>query len=561
MVRWILAGLILFAPAARAQPPAPVHRLTSGWLLHLGDDMAWASPTLDDHAWAHVQVPGSWDRVAPGYDGYGWYRLRLRLPDDLVDEPVGLRVGEVGDAFEVYWDGVRIGGGGSLPPNFAEGVPTTRLLVPNSVLRAHPGPDHVLAVRVYNEYAMGGLTGGVTLGRYDALVDDGQIGTMLLGGLIAFFLAIGGYHFVFFLRRRTAKENLYFALLCGAAALYAASFAQDFFSTTSRHVNPLRMGIATLLAAGPIYIALVAKLFQLVPNRISRAASLLLLAGLAVVLAVPLRRVPPVYATFGALVGVGIVASVGWAFLRSRPRDSRTYVLLAGMAGLAIALNLDLLAGSHVLPVLRIIPGVRGVFWLGFLAFVTAVGMETAGSFAAAELNARIDPLTGLMRRNVFEEALAREMDRRRRAGGRVILAILDLDYFKRVNDTYGHRAGDAVLERVGFLLRHNARNIDLVARLGGEEFAALLHDTDAEGAMTFVDRFRRRLKATEIVVPGGVVRDLTVSVGVAVGNGWIPADDLVDSADQAMYAAKRAGRDRLVIVTPGTPTQAAASG
>jgi diguanylate cyclase (GGDEF)-like protein len=142
-----------------------------------------------------------------------------------------------------------------------------------------------------------------------------------------------------------------------------------------------------------------------------------------------------------------------------------------------------------------------------------------------------------------------------------VILAILDLDYFKRVNDTYGHRAGDAVLERVGFLLRHNARNIDLVARLGGEEFAALLHDTDAEGAMTFVDRFRRRLKATEIVVSGGVVRDLTVSVGVAVGNGWIPADDLVDSADQAMYAAKRAGRDRIVVVTPGTPTQTAVSG
>ena len=196
------------------------------------------------------------------------------------------------------------------------------------------------------------------------------------------------------------------------------------------------------------------------------------------------------------------------------------------------------------------LPGVPGLFWLGFLAFVVAVGIATASSFAEAEVHARMDPLTGLVLRHVFEEALTNEAERRRRSGGMLTLLIIDLDHFKRVNDTHGHRVGDEVLSRVGHMLRHNARNIDLTCRLGGEEFAVLLSDTDVEGAHSFINRFRQRLSDLELHTAVGVVAELTASVGIVVSTGWVETQSLLDAADGAMYEAKRSGRNRVVTVS-----------
>ena len=150
------------------------------------------------------------------------------------------------------------------------------------------------------------------------------------------------------------------------------------------------------------------------------------------------------------------------------------------------------------------------------------------------------DPLTGLVNRRGFEEALERELARAQRSGAPVALVVFDLDHFKQLNDTLGHAAGDRALVQFARLLRRSARRGDVLARIGGEEFAAVLYDADANDALTFAERVVARQRQLDHGTP------LTVSAGVAVGRSPYPTrDEIFDAADRALYAAKRAGRAR----------------
>jgi diguanylate cyclase (GGDEF)-like protein len=158
---------------------------------------------------------------------------------------------------------------------------------------------------------------------------------------------------------------------------------------------------------------------------------------------------------------------------------------------------------------------------------------------------ARTDPLTGLINRRGFDEALAREHARRLRGGPPSALVLVDIDHFKHVNDTWGHPAGDETLRLLGSLLSSTFRSTDVVGRIGGEEFAVLLVDCApaeaAERARGLCDRVRTQARGWE--------HPITVSVGVAASleRAQTPTE-LMASADAALYAAKAAGRDRVWI-------------
>jgi diguanylate cyclase (GGDEF)-like protein/PAS domain S-box-containing protein len=159
-----------------------------------------------------------------------------------------------------------------------------------------------------------------------------------------------------------------------------------------------------------------------------------------------------------------------------------------------------------------------------------------------AELSeaALTDRLTGLPNRRAIEAATARL------AQGEHCIALLDLNRFKQVNDTYGHDAGDAVLKGFADLARQLVRTHDTVARLGGEEFVLLFEHTRLEQAYAICDRMRRILGQTPLATPAGPVR-VTVSGGVvAIGRGGLEAS--LKAADEALYLAKRSGRDRLLV-------------
>lgn len=163
---------------------------------------------------------------------------------------------------------------------------------------------------------------------------------------------------------------------------------------------------------------------------------------------------------------------------------------------------------------------------------------------------AATDSLTSLPNRRAFEQALRRDLARAERSKEPLAVVMIDVDFFKKVNDTYGHATGDVVLRSVAEILRSTLRTGDIAARLGGEEFVALLPNANAEGGKIVAERLRTKLAATAMTGPQGPF-NVTASFGVAFVQGAAcrGADaSLLEKADAALYEAKRSGRNRVVV-------------
>jgi diguanylate cyclase (GGDEF)-like protein len=168
------------------------------------------------------------------------------------------------------------------------------------------------------------------------------------------------------------------------------------------------------------------------------------------------------------------------------------------------------------------------------------------------QLLASRDDLTGLMNRRHFMESAATELRRAQRYGRPTAVALGDLDFFKSLNDTYGHGAGDAVLRTFAEMLTESLRQSDLLCRYGGEEFAFLFPESTVEQAHNLVERFRERWATQEIRLPDGLLVRVTLSIGVADAS-QVSIDVALQRADLALYEAKRLGRNRVVVAAePG---------
>ncbi len=164
---------------------------------------------------------------------------------------------------------------------------------------------------------------------------------------------------------------------------------------------------------------------------------------------------------------------------------------------------------------------------------------------ALVDLSSR-DALTGLSNRRAFDLALAREIDRVARSGEPALLLAVDIDHFKRINDTHGHGAGDQVIRAVASALIDSVRPMDLVARIGGEEFAIILPNCASAFGETVAERVRRRVERMPVAVGPGVHLNCTISIGGAFAPQWVRSTPAlwVERADQQLYLSKAQGRN-----------------
>ncbi len=163
-----------------------------------------------------------------------------------------------------------------------------------------------------------------------------------------------------------------------------------------------------------------------------------------------------------------------------------------------------------------------------------------------------LDPLTKIFNRKSFDEGLLRCFDDASAGDMPLCLMLLDIDYFKRFNDTWGHQTGDQVLRLVAMTLKSNIKGKDMAARYGGEEFAAILPETDLEGAMIVADNIRRAVQAKELLKrsTNEKLGRITASFGVAAYRSGDTPSSLIERADRCLYAAKHAGRNRVFVET-----------
>jgi diguanylate cyclase (GGDEF)-like protein len=177
------------------------------------------------------------------------------------------------------------------------------------------------------------------------------------------------------------------------------------------------------------------------------------------------------------------------------------------------------------------------------LAFEREVIRRQAAAFARA---AAIDPLSGLYNRRHFHARLKEELQRAERRDSTVALLMIDLDDFKRVNDTLGHGAGDTTIRAAATIIRRSVRPFDICTRYGGEEFAVVMPDSSAAIAETVAERIRTRIGAWRAADDALGAMQITASIGFALGHRTASADEFLARADRALYAAKSAGKNQV---------------
>lgn len=156
------------------------------------------------------------------------------------------------------------------------------------------------------------------------------------------------------------------------------------------------------------------------------------------------------------------------------------------------------------------------------------------------------DALTGLYNRRHFNAELEREFMRSKRYGGNLCIAIIDIDFFKKINDTYGHLCGDYVLKEVAYLILENFRKTDMVFRYGGEEFVVIMTETSLENSLIPLERLRKTIEDNNFMYKGKKIT-VTVSIGVET-NQTDTTDEFLNNADKALYKAKQNGRNQTVL-------------
>jgi len=200
---------------------------------------------------------------------------------------------------------------------------------------------------------------------------------------------------------------------------------------------------------------------------------------------------------------------------------------------------------------------IPGIFLFGaiFVWLTIKLSLQTAADLLrmdSLEVENITDPLTKVYNRRYLNRRLEEEVERAKRYALELSVFMLDIDYFKRVNDTYGHQAGDVTLSTLGSLVKTALRNVDIVARYGGEEFLVICPNTAIVGSELVAERIRQLVESHQFEIPDGSggkqIIQISVSIGVASVSATVDSQEkLVQAADQALYRAKTDGRNRVI--------------
>ena len=529
-------------------PPSGIVALDGPWRFRAGDAAAYAAAGLVDSGWARVTVPDAWsDHGAARPRGFVWYRGRIVL-DRPPPEQLGLLVRAAGLAVEVYVDGELVGGIGGFPPDYRPrtAIPAT-FAIPLASLT--PG-THVVAVRAYSVEAGPVTFGPLSVEPLSHLLAGQRRDDLYMLGAAALFVGLAIYQLVFWARRREAREHLYIFLFCSGLALYFVNWMPSVQLALAPVMDWFRLYLA-FSAAAITALALGARsVFEIEPDSLlgQSTGALAILFGFLVPLALLLPDWSMVRWTERFLYNSGVLIAgavlIALAYSGRRRGLEHATSLFWGSAALVAAVIHDVALSWGMLP--RWGGGAITVQY-GAGVFVLSVAFTTAAKFADSQTTALYDRLTGLYRREVVMDALAREIRRAARVHQPVAVIMADIDRFKTVNDSIGHQGGDRVLAEVSRRLADAGRAVDWLGRYGGDEFIAVLAATAKAGGIQAAERFRSAVGALPIET-GRTARTVTLSAGVASYDGgeeWPTSEQLVGAADAALYRAKEAGRNR----------------
>jgi diguanylate cyclase (GGDEF)-like protein len=391
------------------------------------------------------------------------------------------------------------------------------------------------------------------------------------GAIITASLVITGLAWLAFDPAQVNGINflLLVALACGTQLLKSEA---PYFQVYHPSLVFYFAGILVLQPFGYVLLVLAAHLAELVKERLYDRRSVkewylqpfnasmhILLGALARLLFLQINPDRLLIGTLNALIGIGVVACV---YIALNHLMVGVALVLTGRATWRESgvLDIENLATDFVLTMFGYVSAVlmRLNAWLILPAIAPLYLMNRALSVPELKHRAESDPKTGLWNERFFVQALEQELSRSMRFERPLTVVLADLDYLREINNRYGHLAGDAVLTGVAEILGSHFRDYDIVARIGGEEFAILLPETEPEEALPRIEAARRAIEGTTLQAPNaGENMQITMSFGLAGIDHALPyAQEIMHCADLAMYTAKRGGRNMVRIYSPEMRTE-----
>jgi GGDEF domain-containing protein len=538
-------ALLLFAAVAGAEEAAsfkaeqlPVS-LAGQWLFRVGHDPAWSSPFRERRSWQAIAVPAAWERQGhQGYSGHAWYFLRVFISSSLAGEELGLDLGFVGDADEVFLNGQSVGATGKFPPRFEVATLSRRLYrMPQESIRI--GEYNEIAVHVFKGGRHGGLLGPAPrLDRFPRLLAQQVLRDIVVVVIATLLGGIALFHLLLFAGRREGSEHPLFAgflLLVAAHVLTHTAWGP---ALLLGHGVAFRLHVATLLGAIVVFVACIFGLLrQSVPTALVALQTVLVL-GAAFALA--WRDTGDlylwVYAAEAAILISGL-ATVGRLWRWSTENHKLGLALFATLAALAAAVLFDISQDVALIgPVSPNLPNTLSTLFV----------LPVAGVFSAVLFDRWIaqhwgeptDRATGLIPRERFIRRLGGEVERSRKAETPLTVALLRLSFESPGGDSNEH-AGTGMAAAI---LRRSLRHIDSLGSHEPGSFAILLVDTEERAALVTLERLRR---AIVDAVPRGHLRPVvTGAVAEYRPTRHHSAGELLTAAEAALYAALSEGGD-----------------
>jgi diguanylate cyclase (GGDEF)-like protein len=549
--------------------------LAGDWQFMPGDDIAWALPEHDDSKWQRMAVPSFWPEG--GYPETGqmaWYRLTLQFdPHNLHQQAdlsrLGIGIGRILSAYELYAGGRLLGGVGKLPPMNEVNYDRSQVF---EIPRAAIGADGklVLALRVWggqnllvNSFGAGIAHGEIRLSEYAMLLQYGVAKEMPALLVSVLFLSFGIYHIYLYRRNPQLQSYLWFGLMAINIGIYTMMLSQWRYQLGWSFVTYEKIEFGAIYLFPAIAMQTIWHLLELPVGRLMRTYQAGFVAAAVMIVAVPGMDIHYYSLKPWQLYVLPIVAYAPWIVIReARAGSAEAKTAMVGVCIFVatgindLALDLAQLNNSRLLP-------------YGFVAIMLSMAVSLANRFTSvlthledqvaertldlSQANARLaaaarqDPLTGVFNRRGFTEQAELEMKRASRNSSEFTVMLADIDNFKQFNDSYGHACGDHVLRRVSQMLSSHMRDVDRVARWGGEEFIFLLPETDADGAAVLAEKLREDI-AGNLFEFAGERMSVTVTFGVAVHRKGENLDSTIARADTALYHGKQRGRNRVMI-------------
>lgn len=489
-----------------------------------------------------ISVPGPIEEVYQGLDGFMFYRAQFTISRQLEHQALAVYIQQIRDADKLYINGHLIGETGQFAPNFEKAtLYQRRYPIPSSILKFDQANE--LIIKVYNHARPGGMVmSAPVIDSVQNIYQNTATQESLLMIFIGMILLISAVQIFYYLAQPEHKENLLFAVLCVFESVYLLTYSQAALDSGINLTSIFRINMLLFAILTVNFFLFVSTFFkQSVPWFIKGVLGLILLLGIICVTILPIDWIYHVLLILQLISVCILVPYYFYIFYQANQQKLPYASLMTKVLALYIVTVLiDFAIDQQLVPLF--ITGIAGLLSPIFLITVfIAITFILIHKHWLYYRHATYDYLTNCLRRSSFQQRLAEEIHRIHRTGQSIVVALIDIDNFKQINDAHNHLIGDQVLQEVVIRTRASLRDFDLLGRYGGDEFIIAAEVSDKKDATQLLKRIHKNITSQPVMDKNEEPIEVSITIGamVAEASDLVTALQMIEQADDILVRGK----------------------